>query len=84
MIYPDQESKWRAVIREIALHNFSGRPVLVGTRNVKASEEVAKSDPEVERIQREFDIMPGVEKGINYPRAAFKESSETIQHLSHH
>ncbi|MGD2119365.1 MAG: MMPL family transporter [Chromatiales bacterium] len=28
------------------------------------------------------DLMPGVEKGINYPRAAFKESSETIQHLN--
>jgi len=27
------------------------------------------------------DIMPGVEKGINYSRAAFKERSETIQHL---
>ncbi len=29
----------------------------------------------------EFDIMPGVEKGINYSRAAFKESSITIQDL---
>ena len=27
------------------------------------------------------DLMPGVEKGINYPRAAFKESSITIEHL---
>lgn len=30
-------------------------------------------DPEVARIQDEFDIMPGVEKGIHYPRAAFKD-----------
>lgn len=29
------------------------------------------------------DLMPGVEKGINYPRAAFKESSITIQDLNH-
>ncbi|MCB1735413.1 MAG: MMPL family transporter [Gammaproteobacteria bacterium] len=29
----------------------------------------------------EFDIMPGVEKGINYSRAAFKEHSITIQDL---
>lgn len=29
------------------------------------------------------DLMPGVEKGINYPRAAFKESSITIQDLEH-
>lgn len=27
------------------------------------------------------DLMPGVEKGINYPRAAFKEHSITIQDL---
>ena len=36
--------------------------------------EAGRSDPEVARIQDEFDIMPGVEKGIHYPRAAFKES----------
>jgi predicted RND superfamily exporter protein len=35
--------------------------------------ESGRSDPEVARIQDEFDIMPGVEKGINYPRAAFKD-----------
>ena len=28
------------------------------------------------------DLMPGVEKGINYPRAAFKEVSLTIEHLN--
>ena len=28
------------------------------------------------------DLMPGVEKGINYSRAAFKESSQTIQDLN--
>ena len=32
-----------------------------------------RSDPEVARIQDEYDIMPGVEKGIDYPRAAFKD-----------
>ncbi|MGD8842577.1 MAG: MMPL family transporter [Gammaproteobacteria bacterium] len=35
--------------------------------------EAGRSDPEVARIQDEFDIMPGVEKGIDYPRAAFKD-----------
>ncbi|WP_041068261.1 MMPL family transporter [Thiolapillus brandeum] len=35
--------------------------------------ETGRSDPEVARIQDEFDIMPGAEKGINYPRAAFKD-----------
>jgi len=35
--------------------------------------EAGRSDPEVARIQDEFDIMPGAEKGIHYPRAAFKD-----------
>ena len=35
--------------------------------------EAGRADPEVARIQDEFDIMPGVEKGIHYPRAAFKD-----------
>ncbi len=35
--------------------------------------DAGRSDPEVARIQDEFDIMPGVEKGIHYPRAAFKD-----------
>lgn len=34
-----------------------------------------------ERLAEEGDIMPGVEKGINYARAAFKEKSITIQHI---
>lgn len=36
--------------------------------------ESGRSDPEIARIQDEMDIMPTVEKGINYPRAAYKES----------
>lgn len=35
--------------------------------------EAGRQDREVARIQDEFDIMPDVEKGINYPRAAFKD-----------
>ncbi len=35
--------------------------------------ESGRSDAEIARIQDEFDIMPGAEKGINYPRAAFKD-----------
>lgn len=41
--------------------------------NALMAGESGRSDPEVARIQDEFDIMPGVEKGIHYPRAAFKE-----------
>ena len=35
--------------------------------------EAGRGDPEVARIQDEFDIMPGAEKGIHYPRAAYKD-----------
>ena len=35
--------------------------------------EAGRKDPEIARIQDEFDIMPGAEKGIHYPRAAFKD-----------
>jgi predicted RND superfamily exporter protein len=35
--------------------------------------EAGRSDPEIARIQDEFDIMPGVEKGIHFPRAAYKD-----------
>jgi predicted RND superfamily exporter protein len=35
--------------------------------------EAGRDDPEVARIQDEFDIMPGIEKGIHYPRAAYKD-----------
>jgi preprotein translocase subunit SecA len=40
-IFVDQESKWRAIVDDIVDMNKKGRPVLVGTRSVKASEELA-------------------------------------------
>jgi hypothetical protein len=43
-----------------------------GLAALVAAEE-GRSDPEVARIQDEFDVMPGAEKGIHYPRAAFKD-----------
>lgn len=76
--------KWVPILFIIAVMAVSVHytEIIRGVSSVMAGEEAAKNDPEVDRIQREFDIMPGVEKGINYPRAAFKESSETIQHLN--
>ena len=41
-----------------------------------------KGDPIAqEKMEKEGDIMPGVEKGINYARAAFKGSSQTWKDL---
>ena len=39
--FPDQESKWQAIVEEIIRLNQQGRPVLVGTRSVEASEHLA-------------------------------------------
>jgi preprotein translocase subunit SecA len=40
-IFPDETSKWWAVSEEIARIHETGRPVLVGTRSVAASERLA-------------------------------------------
>lgn len=40
-IFKTSEEKWNAIIDEIALINQSGRPVLVGTLSVEASETLA-------------------------------------------
>ncbi|MBE0535450.1 MAG: preprotein translocase subunit SecA [Phycisphaerae bacterium] len=38
MVFADDGDKWRAVVREISEIHAAGRPVLVGTRSVRASE----------------------------------------------
>jgi len=40
-IYGTSELKWKAVIASIEVHRAAGRPVLVGTRSVAASEQLA-------------------------------------------
>jgi len=40
-IHPDRASKWEAVADEVAELHASGRPVLIGTRSVQYSEELA-------------------------------------------
>ena len=40
-VYGRAETKWRAVVASIEQHRRAGRPVLVGTRSVKASEHLA-------------------------------------------
>ena len=40
-IYGSADSKWRAVVTSIEKHRLAGRPVLVGTRSVEASEHLA-------------------------------------------
>ncbi|MBW1915006.1 MAG: prepilin peptidase [Deltaproteobacteria bacterium] len=41
-VYETAEKKWDAIKNEIIEHHNVGRPVLVGTRNVKASERLAE------------------------------------------
>ncbi|MEW8683801.1 MAG: MMPL family transporter [Candidatus Thiodiazotropha endolucinida] len=66
--------KWVPVVAVIAVWLLSAHYAELG-RGFTAvmAGEAGRSDPEVARIQDEFDIMPGVEKGIHYPRAAFKD-----------
>jgi len=40
-VYGRAETKWQAVVASIEQHRREGRPVLVGTRSVKASEQLA-------------------------------------------
>jgi preprotein translocase subunit SecA len=37
-VFPDEASKWQAIVGEVERLHATGRPVLVGTRSVKASE----------------------------------------------
>jgi preprotein translocase subunit SecA len=39
--FPDQTSKWNAIVEEIVRIHATGRPILVGTRTVAASESLA-------------------------------------------
>ncbi|MBN1309039.1 MAG: hypothetical protein JXA18_14035, partial [Chitinispirillaceae bacterium] len=41
-IFPDQQSKWDAIVEEIVSVHSTGRPLLIGTRSVKASEELSE------------------------------------------
>lgn len=50
--------------------HYAGLPQGIGAL---MAGEAGRVDPEVARIQDEFDIMPGAEKGIDYPRAAYKD-----------
>jgi preprotein translocase subunit SecA len=40
-VYPDAARKWRAVVKSVAEVHGRGRPVLVGTRSVEASEQLS-------------------------------------------
>ena len=42
VIYPDSRSRWHAVVGEIKRVNAMGRPILVGTRSVEASEMLSE------------------------------------------
>ncbi|MGE5309262.1 MAG: prepilin peptidase [Deltaproteobacteria bacterium] len=41
MIFRSQEEKWQAILEEITAMHGQGRPVLVGTRSVRASENLS-------------------------------------------
>jgi predicted RND superfamily exporter protein len=77
-------AKWLPVIFVVVIIGVSAQlsELPRGVASYFASEEAAAADPEIARIQQEADFMPGVEKGINYSRAAFKEHSKPVQQIT--
>ena len=53
-VFPNWETKWDAIVDEIARLHQAGRPVLVGTRNVSASETLAER---LTRLGLEFSLL---------------------------
>lgn len=42
MVFADEQAKWKAIVDEIRCIHNTGRPVLVGTRSVRASEHLSE------------------------------------------
>ncbi len=55
--FPTAEAKWRALAEEIQRVHSEGRPVLVGTRNVRASENLSSR---LERLRLEHRVLNAV------------------------
>jgi len=56
-VFPDSERKWQAIAGEVVRYHETGRPVLVGTRSVKASEKLAAI---LESRGMEFSLLNAV------------------------
>lgn len=53
-LFPDAESKWAAVVAEIVRLHEQGRPVLVGTRSIAASEALAEK---LKALELPFNLL---------------------------
>ena len=76
-VFPDTDRKWDAVVEEIVRCNKTGRPILVGTRNVRASERLAKM---LTAKELEFNLLNAVrhEEEAVIVAAAGKQGRITI------
>ncbi len=76
----EHENNWESKVGGVLSKLVSGPGMIVPIGIVAAI--IAWSTYETDILNgTSEDLMPGVEKGINYSRAAFKEKSITIQHL---
>ncbi|MET0090807.1 MAG: MMPL family transporter [Candidatus Thiodiazotropha sp.] len=76
----DHENSWENKVGGVLSKLVSGPGMIIPIGIVAAI--IAWSTYETDILNgTSDDLMPGVEKGINYSRAAFKEKSITIQHL---
>jgi len=56
-IFTEQESKWQAIVDEVAERHGQGQPVLIGTRSVKASEDLATR---LARLDLPFQVLNAI------------------------
>jgi len=53
-VFPYAESKWAAIVEEIVRYHEFGRPILVGTRSIAASEKLAEK---LTQLGLEFSLL---------------------------
>jgi predicted RND superfamily exporter protein len=79
-IHSGEERAWETKIGSIISGMLAGPGKIIPIGFVAAIIGVSIYYTDILRGSAE-DLMPGVEKGINYARAAFKKESITIEHL---
>ena len=76
LIYRNEESKWRAVILELADLYARGQPTLVGTTSIEVSERVSKrlAAPKLQTLARARLLLTAIENAdlADKPRDALK------------
>lgn len=76
-VYATAEEKWQAIRREVEAVHATGRPILVGTRSVQASEELGRRLDETGISYRILNAVRHKEEAVTISSAG-QESAVTI------